>query len=167
MTTGPYSKPLIFCQREFKGWYVPTVSFTSTVRDPVALQVTGEIINEFTEKATKKAEWKRSIASEVKAMRGDAPWDPRDNYAISLALKFCPDNHGHQRLDVENYVTPIVDAIAAGLFCDRSADPFTIEYWNFDDSNFDTLLIHRLPDSDDPAAEGIAMYVSATKLTRH
>ena len=153
-------KTLVFRHQEIGGWSVPTASFVSVARDPIALAVAGRIANQVDD-AERKREWKRHLASEVKQIRGDTPWDSSDNYAISLALKFCPGNHGHQPLDAENFLKPIIDAIAAGLFCDTLTDPATIESWDFDDSNFNTLLVHRLPDTADAAAEGIAAFVSA------
>ena len=164
MTTAADPKTLVFRQREIGGWSVPTVSFTSMVRVPICLRVGGEIVNEFTDKTAKKLEWKRRLASEVKLMRGDTPWDSGDDYAISLALKFYPGYHGGsaQRLDVENFIKPIIDAIAAGLFCDTHTDTSKIERWDFGDSNFNTLFVHRFPDTGDPEAEGIATYISTT-----
>ena len=44
-------------------------------------------------------------------------------------------------MDVDNFVKPIIDALAAGLFCDPQIDPNNIPHWNYDDSNFNTLLI--------------------------
>ena len=66
-----------------------------------------------------------SLASEVKASRGEEPWDSDDHYAISLALRFHPGYHGgaNQDLDVEKFIKPIIDAIAAGLFCDPQDGP--------------------------------------------
>ena len=124
MTAAPDSTPLVFRQREIGGWSFPTVSLDSMSRDPVALQVLGIIANAVNGKE-KQQPWKKRLASEVKAARGDVAWNPDDAYAISLALRFCPSKHGGsgQRLDVENFVKPIVDAIAAGLFCRRANGP--------------------------------------------
>ena len=79
-----------------------------------------------------------------------------------MSFKFNPKKHGNQRLDVENYVKPVVDAIAAGLFCPPETEPKNITNWNYDDSNFNTLLIHRLPDANDPQSEGIAVCISSS-----
>ena len=67
-------------------------------------------------------------------------------------------------LDVENFVKPVVDGLAAGLFCDNDTDPNHIELWNYDDSNFNTLLIHRLEDARRPEDEGIAISISSSSL---
>ena len=153
-----------FRQRHIGDRIVPTVSYTSERREDLHLEVRGEIVNEFTDNTQKKLEWKRQLASAVRGSRGEDPWAPGDTYAISLALRFHPGYHGGptQDLDVENYVKPIVDAIAAGLFCDPQTDPFAIDRWDYDDSNFNTLLVHRLPDADLPEDEGVTVFVSVS-----
>ena len=108
-------------------------------------------------------QWKVQIASEVKAARGATAWNPKARFAISLGFRFNfpSTEHGYKPLDVENYLKPVVDALAAGLFCDERKDPKAITHWNYDDSNFNTLLAHRLPDADTKDGEGIALYVSS------
>ena len=101
------------------------------------------------------------MTCKVKQERGDGPWDPGHEYAISLALRFHPGYHGGRTLDVENFIKPILDGIAAGIFCNASTDPSTINRWNFDDSNFNTLLVHRLPDTGVPRGEGVSIFVAA------
>lgn len=157
------SGAIVYRQREVGGWTVPTVSFSSTARDALGLQISGGIVNSVTDNKAKLRSWKRHLACEIKSKRGDSPWEPSDDYAISLALGFHPGHHGGpaQSLDVENFIKPILDAVAAGLFCDNQTDPSTIDKWDFDDSNFNTLLVRRLPDIDDPSAEGIALFVAA------
>lgn len=151
-----------FRQQHIGDRIVPAVSYTSERREHLQLEVRGEIVNESSEQGGKKLEWKRQLASAIRASRGRDPWVPGDNYAISLALRFHPGYHGGptQDLDVENYVKPIVDAIAAGLFCDPQTNPLAIRRWDYDDSNFNTLLVHRLPDTDLPEDEGVAVFVS-------
>ncbi len=68
---------------------------------------------------------------------------------------------GYQPLDVENFIKPVIDAVSAGLFMDQQTRPSDVRHWNFDDSNFNTLLIHRLPDADSPSDEGIAVCISS------
>ena len=101
------------------------------------------------------------MASEVKESRGFERWNPEYSFAISLGLSFCPELHGNRRLDVENFIKPIMDALAAGLFCEPDTDWQGMKKWNCDDSNFSTLLIHRLPDADRPQNEGIALFVAS------
>ena len=153
---------LTFRQRHIGDWIVPTVSFMSQSRSPLRLHVRGEIVNEISTNTETQRDWKVQLASEVKASRGEEPWDSDDHYTISLALRFHPGYHGgaNQDLDVEKFIKPIIDAIAAGLFCDPQTDPFAIGRWDYDDSNFNTLLVNRLPDAEDPEDEGVAVYVS-------
>ena len=93
-------------------------------------------------------------------LRGGEPWNSNYEYSISIGLSFYPAIHSF-RFDVENYIKPILDAIAAGLFCSPETEMEEIEMWNYDDSNFNTLLIHRLPDAAFEKAEGIAICVSS------
>ncbi|MCY3882141.1 MAG: hypothetical protein OXG61_08485 [Chloroflexi bacterium] len=113
--------------------------------------------------------WKLQVASDVRAERGDMPWDPEDRSVVTLGFSFCPELHGGswQRLDVENYIKPTLDALAAGLFSDSTEDLASIPRWDYDDSNFSTLLIHRLPDAASDADEGVAIFVSAIHLPKH
>jgi hypothetical protein len=76
-------------------------------------------------------------------------------------MTFHPGNHGNRPLDAENFIKPILDALAAGLFCDNQTEPMDIEHWNYDDSNFNTLLVHRLDDALNPRDEGTAIAVSS------
>ena len=157
---------LIYCRREIGDWCIPTVGFASKSGRSLCLQVNAEIINSVKDTETGKAkllDWKRRLSHKVNSIRGDDPWRDSDEYAVSLAFRFHPGHHGGTRhnLDVENYIKPIIDAVAAGLFCDNQTDPLTMNSWNFDDSNFNTLLIQRLPDTSNPEAEGIAVYISA------
>ena len=151
---------LILRQQNIGDWTVPSLEFTTPARAALRLPVTGTIINSVTERKESLQAWKVKIASEVKAAR-ETPWNPGNDYAITLFLSFHPANHGNRPLDVENYIKPIIDALAAGLFCDPQTDPNDIPHWNYDDSNFNTLLIHRLPDATAPDKEGIAICASA------
>ena len=118
-------------------------------------------MNSITERKENLQAWKVKIASEVKAVRGASAWNSGDEYDITLALSFHPANHGNRPLDAENFIKPILDALAAGLFCNPNTAPHSISHWNYDDSNFKTLLIHRLPDAASRELEGIAICVSA------
>lgn len=113
--------------------------------------------------------WKLKVASDVRAERGDTPWEPEDRSVVTLGFSFCPELHGGpwQRLDVENYVKPTLDALAAGLFSEPGEDLASIPRWDYDDSSFSTLLIHRLPDAASAADEGVAVFVSAKPFPEH
>lgn len=156
-----------FTNSEIAPWTVPTIQFDSPTDTPLRLSVIGTIINSITDGPVgkeKQQSWKVQVASAVKAKRGERPWSPSASYAISLALCFCPENHGHRSrgLDVENFIKPILDAIAAGLLYDEETDLSTVKKWNYNDSNFNTLLIHRLADATKRQDEGIAISVSSS-----
>lgn len=161
---------LAFGYRTLGNWTVPVVGFRAAPRT-VSLRVMREVGNSVPTsnrgQAVQQA-WKVAVASQVKAERGDEPWDPANEFAITLAFSFCPALHGgpSQKLDVENFVKPTVDALAAGLFCESETDPASISHWNYDDSNFNTLLIHRLLDAERRDDEGVAVFVSAKPVDR-
>ena len=115
--------------RNISGWEVPTVAFGSPARDPLVLLVLGEIIKEFTSNAVRKWDWKVHFTASVKEARGAGPWDPGDDYAVSLAFRFHPGFHGgpDRSLDVENFVKPVLDAVAAGLLCALEIQPSAID----------------------------------------
>lgn len=165
------SSGLIFMQRQVGKWRVPTIEFPGAKDDPLCLLIKGYIANSVppqSDVGKKRAKlWKPLIASKVKAARGASAWKASDEFAISLAFSFNTNSgwHGYRPLDVENYVKPVIDAIAAGLFCCKHIDVDSIAEWKYDDSNFKTLLIHRLPDADTCCDEGIAMCVSVRSVT--
>ena len=140
---------------------MPAVRFADEARG-LDLRVSGEIVNSITDRKDAQLAWKRRIASEVRDARGGGPWDAGQRYAISLAFRFCSALHGNQPLDVENFVKPVLDGLAAGLFSSPGQDLRAIERFNYDDSNFSTLFIHRLPDAARSDDEGVAISVSAT-----
>ena len=148
------------------GWEVPTVDLVGTDRNLTVI-VHGTIANSFptTPKGKERlADWRVQIASAVKNKRGRDAWDSNNDFAIALGLRFCPALHGNHALDVENFVKSIIDGLAAGLFCEAGTDPADIQRFNFDDSNFNTLLIHRLADASNPSDEGAAISVSSRRM---
>lgn len=155
------SENLKFGYREFGEWGFPIVEFTNPVASLPYLPVVGRIANSSDTKEARQA-WKVKVASEIKAVRGNSAWNSGSDYAITLALSFHCENHG-KRFDVDNFIKPILDALAAGLFCDSQMNPKDIQarQWTYPDSNFKTLLIHRLPDADSQDKEGVAICVSS------
>jgi len=106
--------------------------------------------------------WIRDVACVVKAKRGRDRWCSKHRYAVTLQFRFHPRP---TPLDVDNYVKPVLDGLAAGLFSEK--DPADIETFaahnGVDDSNFRTLLIRRLPDlPDDQEPEEVRLFVSST-----
>lgn len=135
------------------------LEFKEPARKLLSMWVQGTVVNFIAEKE-KQQIWKMTVASAIKSARDDSPWDPLDVYAVTLEFRFHADNHGNQKLDVENYVKPVVDAVAAGLFVDEQKDLSGIGTWDFPDSNFRTLLIHRAADPGDRHGEGVHVSVS-------
>ena len=159
---------LTFKESRIGGWLVPTIGFSEPARPPLRVAVRGLIINSIVDGARNRGrqqDWKVQVASAVKSARGAQAWSAHDEYAISLAMRFHLGSHGNRDLDAENFVKPVIDAIAAGLFCSNSTDPDSIAKWGYDDSNFKTLLIHRLPDAAARDGEGIAVCVSVRSGT--
>ena len=163
-TTG-----LVFAERKIGEWDIPTIEFKDALCTHLRVPVKCTIINS-TGPSEKQKKWKMKVASAVMSARRTQPWSSDHRYAISIGFIFHPYNHGGKfnhrgqaELDVDNFVKPVIDAIAAGLFCPDSTEPQNIERWCYDDSNFNTLLIHRLPDARTPCDEGIAISVSAAK----
>ena len=142
------------------------IEFIESARPLLSVWVKGNVINSITERMQALQAWKVRVASAVKAVRGGEPWNPTDTYAITLAFKFHLPNHGNQRLDVENFVKPVIDALAAGLFCPAQLNPRDILRWDYDDSNFTTLLIHRLPDATSVGSEGVTLSISSARQPR-
>lgn len=162
------NEDLLFTNRGIGQWSVPTLEFRDAECPPLCLPIFGYIANSVptSDSGKKRLDgWKPLITSEVKDARGGRAWSSQDFYTITLGFSFNINSgwHGYRSLDVENFIKPVIDALAAGLFCDEQTEPYTITRWNFDDSNFNTLLIHRLPDAPTQQDEGIAICVSAKK----
>ena len=158
------SHQLIFKDRKIGPWTVPTIELEGAALS-LQQRVSGAIINSITDGQQgrdRQQDWKVSVASGVKEVRGAAAWNPAGNFAISLGLSFHLPSHGNQKnLDVENFIKPVIDALAAGLFCDPDQDPQEIAEWRYDDSNFRTLLIHHLDDATRSDEEGVAISASS------
>lgn len=109
-------------------------------------------------------DWKRKISIQIKSARKSIQ-NPDKIYAITIGMKFHPLTHGNQKFDLDNYSKPIIDAIAAGLFCDDDEDlSILTEYNKFDDSNFQHIYLERLPDADTSQDESIIILVSQKSL---
>jgi len=109
--------------------------------------IRGRIINSVVDSPKKQEllNWKQRIAKAIFDSRNGQEFSPDNHYTISLSLKFCPSLHGNLKLDVENYIKPILDGIAAGLFCSTEQNPAQITKFDFDDSNFDKFFVEKLP----------------------
>lgn len=153
-------------RRDIGSWSLPTLEFTADEASLLRVPARGVIGNSIPTSQTGKdiqARWRVRVASCVKEARGESPRRPSDSYAVTIGFSFHMPIHGNQKLDIENFVKPTIDALAAGLFCPAHANPQDIQRWNYDDSNFTTLLIHRLPDAGSREAEGAAIAVSSRR----
>lgn len=128
--------------------------------------VFGRIVNSVPSPNDKEnqLEWKRTVAKSVYLNKTSELHSPKDYYAISLNMRFNIKNHHAKKLDVENYVKPIVDAIAMGLFS-HGIDLDKITKFDADDSNFHHLYIERSNDVSNPTEEGVVIVVS--KIKKH
>jgi hypothetical protein len=106
--------------------------------------------------------WKLNVAAVTRAGRS-AAWRPGDVFAITIGYSFHLPSHGNRYLDIENFLKPTLDAVAAGLFCDDATDLATLARWDYDDSNFAHLLAHRLPWAPSADKEGAEIFVSAMR----
>lgn len=112
--------------------------------EPVPWWVEGPIVHP--KHGDRRPAWRKKVAAKVNAERGKAPWVPEDRYAVTLQFRFS--RHQNQKLDVDNYVKPVLDGLADGL--------------RVDDSNFRILLIHRLRDAESREEEGVRLFVSSS-----
>ena len=130
---------------------------------PVSWWVEGPVINSATEHREKLREWKVKLARAVKEERGGG-WNPEHLYAVTLQFRFHPRP---TKLDVDNYVKPVLDGLAAGLFLPDGTDPGEVERFDVhhgvDDSNFRILLIQRLLDAKSREEEEVRLFVSSTR----
>jgi len=137
--------------------------------------VNGPILNFATKDKKRLRDWKLRLASEVKAKRG-RDWDPDEHgpgehrYAVTLRFRF---RSRPTKLDVDNYVKPVLDGLAAGLFLPENRDPSDLRtfaaHHGVDDSHFQTLLIRRLldlPDSKEREDEEVHLFVSRSERSR-
>ncbi len=153
-------------RRDIGGWSLPTLEFTADEASLLRVPVRGVIGNSVPTSRTGtdiRDRWRVQVASRVKEARGERPRQPSDSYAVAIGFSFHMPSHGNQKLDVENFVKPTIDALAAGLFCPAHMNPQDIQRWDYDDSKFTTLLIHRLPDAASREAEGAAIAVSSRR----
>ena len=146
-------------------WDVAVIQFVNNTRR-LAVPVVGLIANSIYTSPNGKqrlVDWKQNVAETVKAHRGTSPWDSSDHYAISIGFSFCLQAHGNRELDVENFIKPTIDALAAGLFCTNDQDVSAIGRYDYDDSNFRYLFMHRLDDASSFAKEGVGINVSVER----
>jgi hypothetical protein len=147
----------VLCEERIDGLTLPTVQFKAT---SLSKRVKGRIANSCDENTERLRDWKRKVAKCTKDERGNQYWDDKKEYVISLGFSFCLAQHGGGTLDVENYVKPILDAIAAGLFCDLEVDPQTIDHFGYNDSGFQHFFVTSFDVVDKEEDEGVVFFVS-------
>ena len=137
--------------------------------------VNGPILNFASKDKEGLREWKVRLARAVQARRG-RDWDPDEHppnehrYAVTLRFRF---QSRPTKLDVDNYVKPVLDGLAAGLFLPENEDPGDLSTFaahnGVDDSHFRTLLIRRLPDLPDGKEredEEVHLFISRSERSR-
>jgi hypothetical protein len=143
-------------------WTISAVAFSQEQRR-ITLPVHAGIGNSVPTSSNGRAvllNWKRAVAAAAKQARSGAPLDPHQVYSISAGFSFHMPSHGNQGLEVENYLKPTFDALAAGLFCDPAADCQQFDRFAFDDTGFKYLFVYRLPDARLDSEEGVGFVVS-------
>ncbi|MBM4384778.1 MAG: hypothetical protein FJ091_15610 [Deltaproteobacteria bacterium] len=147
------------------GWTLPVVAFARSARtlSAFASALIGNSVTTSKPGANRTKSWKLAVAGVVKAQRGPAPWISEQRIAISLGFTFHAASHGNRPLDIENFLKPTLDAIAAGLFAANEIRLEEVTRWHFDDSGFRDLYAHRLPDVATAAHEGAAVFVCAER----
>ena len=146
-TIGQWRLPVLAVPR-------PTSVLSTSVRAPI-----GNAVANSAKAKQRTADWKRAVGGAVRAAGGTSRRDPRDHWAITMGFAFHPRLHGSGSFDVENFMKPTLDAIAAGLFAAVDVDVATIVAWKHDDSNFRHILVHRLPDVRADCEEGAAVFI--------
>ena len=114
--------------------------------EPIRVIVRGNIINSVGDGAKYKAKalsWKQKIAKAVKEKRKGVQ-DPKMLYAISVTMHFHLATHGNRELDAENFLKPILDATAAGLFEEEDKKLGELHDFRYDDSNFENVYFDRM-----------------------
>lgn len=148
---GPWTMQIVAFKRESASLELPVIGF---IGNSVPSPGRGK---------QRLEEWKRAVASAAKQRRGSSPWDSRLTYAITVGFAFNARAHGYQPRDVENFLKPCIDALAAGLFCPDEQDATKIKRYDYDDSNFRYLFFQRLPDAPHESDEGAALCVSVSE----
>ncbi len=104
-----------------------------------------EIINSIVDFKDKQLlfDWKRKVADEIKE-KISKPTTPKQA-AVSLSFFFCSSLRGNRKLDAENFIKPILDGIAKGLYAKdwgQDCNGSTVKF-NEDDSVFRWAYFER------------------------
>lgn len=154
-------------QEQVGPWALSAVVFERETHR-IHLPVLGIIGNSVPTSANGKAvtlSWKRTVAAAAKQARGEGPLESKASYAVSASFSFHPGSHGHQGLDVENFLKPTFDGLAAGLFCAPNVDCLRLERFAYDDTGFRHLYVYRQPDAASASQEGVGIIISVLEGT--
>ncbi len=102
--------------------------------------------------------WKLKVATTVRENRRFET-DPIPA-VISVAFMMCSENHGGRDYDIENFVKPVIDGVAMGLWGNLDAvrnDPSL--RFDADDSVFSSIYLQNCPVTL-PDAEGVYIVVA-------
>ncbi len=140
-------------------WKLPVLIFSSTTWHASA-SVLGLIGNSITTSkigADRTRNWKIAVAKTLFAARSAVVWPTQCRFAVTVGFSFHVPSHGNRLL---NFLKPTLDALAAGLFAPNDTTLDTLARWDFDDSRFNHLLVHRLQDAPFRTNEGAALFAS-------
>lgn len=112
------------------------------------------VVNSVTERKEDLYNWKCKIAREIHTICN--PPVRISTAAISLSFLFNPAFHGNRDFDVENFIKPVIDGIAKGMFGKVNGGEAKIHF-NEDDSVFRWIYLERHDISND--CEGVFITV--------
>jgi len=127
--------------------------------EPIMILVQGRIVNSVDGNKERSKAWKEKITHEIMKKRKGIHNNER-KHAISVSMKFHLKSHGGNKLDAENFLKPILDAVAAGLFVSEDTNPSEIERFDFDDSNFDNVYFEKLAPAESNEDECVIITIS-------
>jgi len=144
---------------DIDGWKLNAIEF---IADKGILKkvILGKLSNSQTDAGKNiRLDCQTKIANEIKSIRGKINRNAKNEYAISLGLKFSRHENQNQPLDVDNFIKPIFAGIAAGLFSPNDNNPQNLnDFLLYDDSCFRYLYVERLDDHSNE--EGVAIVIS-------
>jgi len=127
--------------------------------EPIMALIRGRIANSVDENKERSKAWKEKICWQIIQKRHGVQ-NNENQHAISVSMKFHLKAHGGQELDAENYLKPILDAVAAGLFATDDMHPTEITRFDFDDSNFDNVYFEKLTPAERREGECVIITIS-------
>lgn len=124
-----------------------------------------EVINSVVggNKAKALRDWKLEVSETIRKFRR---YETEPMPAVrSVAFLMHPVNHGNREYDIENFVKPVIDGIAMGLWddLDRVRDEPSARF-DEDDTVFRSLYFEDCP-VESPDAEGV--YIAVFPFDRH